>query len=161
MANIIVAPDSLEDCKNGRCLFLAGTITNSTGWREQLILLLDKLDITLINPERKNFDVSNSDESIKQITWEHYALRASDTILFWFDDTTLAPITLYELGCWTPSQKRIYIGMHPDYKRRQDVEIQTLLVIPDFQFAYSIEELAEQVLSYEKGIPVPNASNRS
>ena len=40
--------------------------------------------------------------------------------------------------------KPIVIGVHPGYKRKQDVEIQTRLVRPDIQVVYSLEDLAEK-----------------
>jgi len=66
-------------------------------------------------------------------------------ILFWFPCETLCPIVLYELGAWSMTDKQIYVGVHPDYKRKQDVEIQTKLARPSVSIAYSVQELAYNV----------------
>ena len=75
-------------------------------------------------------------------------LRVADAILFWFPQETLCPIVLYELGAWSMSGKTIFVGVHPAYSRRQDVEIQTGLVRPEVNVVYSLEELAAQVMSW-------------
>ncbi len=41
--------------------------------------------------------------------------------------------------------KPIFVGVHPDYQRRKDVEIQTQLVRPEVKVVYSLEDLAQQV----------------
>ena len=43
-----------------------------------------------------------------------------------------------------PSVK-LFVGVHPDYLRRMDVETQTLLVRPEVTIVYSVEDLAQQV----------------
>lgn len=44
------------------------------------------------------------------------------------------------------TDKPLFIGIHPNYPRRQDVEIQTSLVRPDIKIVYSLQDLAEQIL---------------
>ncbi|MEB3215903.1 MAG: hypothetical protein VKN72_06555 [Nostocales cyanobacterium 94392] len=44
------------------------------------------------------------------------------------------------------TDKPLFIGVHPNYPRRQDVEIQTNLVRPDINIVYSLEALAKQIL---------------
>ena len=46
------------------------------------------------------------------------------------------------------SQKPLFVGVHPNYQRRADVEIQTRLVRPDVTIVYTIEDLVKQVLAY-------------
>ena len=55
----------------------------------------------------------------------------------------------YELGAWTIQHKPIFVGVHPEYARRQDVEIQTRLVIPDQEIVYSLDDLAKQVIEFD------------
>ena len=43
------------------------------------------------------------------------------------------------------TKKPIYIGVHPEYKRRIDIEIQTSLVRPDIKIVYSLVELARLI----------------
>ena len=40
---------------------------------------------------------------------------------------------------------KLFVGIHPDYQRKMDVEIQTLLVRPEVKIVYSVEDLAKQV----------------
>ncbi len=41
--------------------------------------------------------------------------------------------------------KPLFIGMHPEYQRRIDVEEQTSIIRPDIEIVYSIPALAGQV----------------
>ncbi len=95
-------------------------------------------------------------EALKQIDWKHRHLRKADAVAFWFPCETLCPITLYELGAWSVyrderGQKPLFIGVHPDYKRRQDVEIQTRLVRPEVPVVGGLPELAECVKRWATG----------
>jgi hypothetical protein len=47
------------------------------------------------------------------------------------------------------TDKPLFVGVHPDYKRRQDVEIQTELARPDIKIVYSLEALAKQVFEFK------------
>ncbi len=46
------------------------------------------------------------------------------------------------------TDKPLFVGVHPNYLRKRDVEIQTSLVRPEIQIAYSLEDLASQVLKF-------------
>jgi hypothetical protein len=41
--------------------------------------------------------------------------------------------------------KPIFIGIHPDYKRKEDVEIQVRLMRPEISVVYDLESLSSQV----------------
>lgn len=129
----------------GKSLFLAGGIVGTPPWQWEMVQLLKDTDLTLFNPRRKRFPIDDSSAAPEQIKWEYDYLRAVDAILFWFPCETLCPIVLYELGAWSMTSKLIFVGVHPNYKRRQDVEIQTGLTRPDVEVVYSLAELAEQV----------------
>ena len=47
------------------------------------------------------------------------------------------------------TNKPLYVGVQPEYKRREDVKIQTELVRPDVEVVYSLEMLAEQVRRHQ------------
>jgi hypothetical protein len=72
-------------------------------------------------------------------------LHRADAISFWFPCETLCPITLYELGAWSRQDKPIFVGTHPDYKRRLDVQIQTELARPEIQVVHTLSGLANEV----------------
>lgn len=130
----------------GKAIFLAGGISNCPDWQAEIVELLKPSTWTILNPRRHNFPIHDPDASLKQIEWEHKHLRVAHTILFWFPQESICPIALYELGAWSMTDKPIFIGMHPNYPRRQDVEIQTKLVRPEIKIVYSLEELAQQIV---------------
>jgi hypothetical protein len=74
-----------------------------------MVKLLKDTSLTLINPRRLDFDVENPDMEYEQIVWEHQNLEASDMISFWFPKETLCPITLFELGKYLKSNKKLFI----------------------------------------------------
>ena len=126
-------------------IFMAGGITNCPDWQKQMKGVLTDTQLTLLNPRRADFPIGDPDAALEQITWEHDMLREAHLIMFWFPKETICPIVLYELGAWSMKVKPIVVGMHPDYQRRQDVEIQTGLARPDVEVVYSLPALAEQI----------------
>lgn len=140
--NHIEAPRE-SDSQSG--LFIAGGITGCPNWQTELIDRLDGHYVTVFNPRRKHFPMDDPTEAKRQIEWEYKYLRQALAISFWFPKETQAPITLYELGAWSMTNKPLFVGVHPDYARRQDVEIQTALVRPDVKIVYSIRDLAAQI----------------
>ena len=131
--------DTLDDS-----LFIAGGITGCPDWQQDVVEMLSDTDITILNPRRANFPIHDPDAALAQITWEHHALCDAKAISFWFPKETICPIVLYELGAWSMIDKPIFVGVHPEYQRRQDVEIQTKLARPEVEIVYSLEELANQ-----------------
>ena len=108
-------------------VFLAGGITGCPDWQSDVVRYLEDVDVTVFNPRREDFPIGDPNAAMDQIKWEHDHLRKADAILFWFPCETLCPIVLYELGAWSMTTKPLIIGCHPDYKRIQDVNIQTML----------------------------------
>jgi hypothetical protein len=136
----IECPDTYQGSE--RTLFMAGGITGCGDWQAELAVLLRDTDWVLLNPRRKNFPMHDAAEAERQIKWEHEHFRAASAISFWFPCETLCPITLYELGAWSMTDKPLFVGVHPDYQRRIDVEIQTRLARPEVKIVYSLEALA-------------------
>lgn len=140
---VITAPsEERPDCP---ALFLAGGITGCPDWQAAAITLLEGSGWTLLNPRRTDFPIGDPDAAYRQIRWEHQRLREADAVLFWFPCETLCPIVLYELGAWSMTNKPIFVGCHPRYPRRQDVEIQTGLARPDVTIVYSLDALCQSV----------------
>lgn len=129
-------------------VFLAGGISGCPDWQSEMIGLLQPAELTLFNPRRKEFPINDPAAARVQIEWEYRYLRKAAAVLFWFPCETLCPIVLYELGAWSMTKKPLFVGVHPEYKRRQDVEIQTRLVRHDVQVAYSLNDLSAQVLTW-------------
>ena len=141
----IEAPNSYEQYSQGESVYLAGGITNCPDWQQEMVRLLSGTDLTLLNPRRRAFPISNPNAAREQITWEYNALRDANSVLFWFPRETLCPIVLYELGAWSMTDKSIFVGVHPEYKRRLDIEIQTELSRPDVEIVYTLSDLAAQI----------------
>lgn len=145
----IEALDEPKDGIEGKTVFLAGGITNCPDWQQEmryLFLLQDpNNNLILLNPRRERFPIGDPTAAVEQIAWEHRCLKAADMILFWFPCETVCPIVLYELGAWSMTDKPLFVGIHPEYERRQDVEIQTYLARPEIEVVYSLKDLACQV----------------
>jgi hypothetical protein len=130
-------------------VFLAGGITNCPDWQSEMCGLLSSVPLTLFNPRRKSFDVTDPLASERQIAWEYIHLRRADAVSFWFPSETLCPIVLFELGAQLAIGGRpIFIGVHPGYQRRADVLIQTRLSRPDIVVVDSLHVLASQVSAW-------------
>jgi len=136
-----------ELIREGKTLFLAGGISGCPDWQWRVKAALHNVNVVIFNPRRKDFPIDDPEAAQAQIEWEYEYLRKASLILFWFPCETLCPIVLYELGAWSMTDKKIFVGVHPEYKRKQDVEIQTKLVRPGIQIVYDLGSLLEQIIS--------------
>ena len=135
-----------EPIPSDTSIFLAGGIAGAPDWQQDIANMLGDTRLVLLNPRRENFPIDDPGAALKQIVWEYEHLRKASAILFWFPCETFCPIALYELGTWSMTDKSIFVGLHPEYKRRQDVEIQMMLVRPGVEIVYSVRDLANQVV---------------
>jgi len=147
MALIVEAPEenySIENERNTK-IFLAGGISNCPNWQKEMIDRLKNVKhLTIYNPRRENFPMDNPKAAETQIAWEFDKLRKADIISFWFSEGTVQPIVLYELGMWANSRDvEYFIGIHPDYQRKQDVIIQSQLAGYKYGFIDNIPALAK------------------
>lgn len=130
-------------------LFLAGGITDCPDWQAEFCHLMQHVDLTILNPRRKNFPIGDPDAAFQQIEWEHCWLQDADAVLYWFSRGSLNPIVLYEYGMRLGWRRNVdplktFVGCDPEYPRIQDVHIQTKLedpsiVIHDDLLSLSIE----------------------
>lgn len=144
----IEAPNIYHGSK--KSLFLAGGITGCPNWQADIVKMLEKTSLVLLNPRREDFPIHDPTTTASQIRWEYDHLRTASAIIFWFPCETLCPITLYELGAWSMTDKPIIVGIHPKYQRRRDIEIQIAFARPDIMIVYSLQELAGQVILSQK-----------
>jgi hypothetical protein len=126
-------------------VFLAGGITGCPDWQQEIRELIGD-SMVIINPRRADFPMDDPSAAEVQIRWEHEHLRVADKILFWFPAATLCPITLYELGAWTMTNKPIAVGIEPGYVREQDVRIQTRLTRPEVPILSTLWALADAII---------------
>lgn len=127
------APNRSDKIRYKQALFLAGSITGAYDWQSYAAKKLSMYDV--VNPRRANYSTIDPAVEREQITWEFDHLKRCGNILFWFSHETLAPITLFEYGSMLrkiveryDDVQRIFVGVHPDYKRKNDVIIQTELL---------------------------------
>lgn len=151
---LITCPEVFErKTTQETAIFLAGGISGCANWQKEFIARFKDLDdnFILINPRRDSFDITNPDESTFQIEWEFKHLHAimPEAVVFWFPHETLCPITLYELGMqmgdhsW--SQPDVFIGCHPGYARKFDVEKQVSLVKSYVNIHSNFEDLVSEI----------------
>lgn len=126
-------------------LFLGGGITDCPDWQQEMVSLLRDLPLALLNPRRPHFPIGDPGAAVQQIEWEFRHLRKATAVLFWFPCETLCPIALYELGAWSMTDKPLFVGTHPAYGRRVDVEVQTRLTRPGVAVRADLKRLADDV----------------
>jgi hypothetical protein len=143
---VVESPNTYSPDPEARRLYLAGGITGCPDWQQEMVHLLAQTELVIFNPRRQHFPIDDPSAAEEQIRWEHQHLRLASDILFWFPCETLCPIALYELGAWSMTDKPIYVGVHPEYRRRQDIDIQTELTRPQVEIVYSLQDLAGQVV---------------
>lgn len=140
----IESPSDVKINPDKKSIFLAGTISGAPNWQKQMADALSDLDITVINPRRPGDIMKDNDVAMQQIKWEFDRLKQVDVISFYFSPETLNPITLFELGRHTYGRRKpIFVGVHPEYARKFDVEVQMHLV--GIQPVYSLEHLISEV----------------
>lgn len=143
----IEAPDEYNG--PGPSVFLAGGISGTHDWQTELVSLLTDLPLVLLNPRRRNFPMDDPSAAEGQIAWEFRHLRRATGVVFWFPPETLCPIALFELGGRIAEPKQaLFVGTHPDYQRRLDVQIQLKLARSEVTLASDIPALAEQVRAW-------------
>jgi len=149
----VKCPENFYPGFNEFSLFMAGGISNTSDWQAIFkSLLLSESNLVLINPRREKFDVNDPDASDLQIEWEHMHIERAQGISFWFSPETLCPITLFELGKVAAGvRKLLFVGTHPQYKRKYDVVKQLKLIRPEVQVVESLVDLAQQVSYYLAG----------
>lgn len=146
----IEAPEYYDFDGTDTTVFMAGGITGCPDWQAEMVRLLADTDLVLFNPRRFDFpdDIRQaSEETQVQIQWEHQYLKRADKILFWFpySETSVCPISLFELGFWLHSDKPLAVGVEPGYAREADVHIQVPLQRPEIQVVSSLEDLAKEI----------------
>lgn len=151
MAIYVEAIDNDPTPENFPSIFLAGGITGCPDWQSQAVKYLNKLDIIIFNPRRKNFPIDDPNAAHEQILWERNKLTQSSMILFWFCKDTIQPIVLFEYGKYGfKNDKPIFCGVEDGYPRKSDVLFQTNIEKPIRPIFNSLEFLCERVIFFIK-----------
>jgi Nucleoside 2-deoxyribosyltransferase like len=153
---VITCPDRAHSAEETTILavwvFVAGGISNCPDWQKEMIARFKDVgdDLVMINPRRTSFKIEDPAESSFQIEWEREHLNTCDAIIFWFPFQTLCPITLFELGV-AATQVRdvpIFVGCHPAYERKFDVEKQLSLITPSVKVRDNFEDVVNDVKAW-------------
>lgn len=144
-----------KEAEPGTGIFLFGGITECEDWQRDLATrLADVLsdEYVLLNPRQSHFDVDDPKAAEEQIMWEYRNIAKADVRIFWFTPPTLNPITLFEYGkAIMYAKKPLFVGCHPDYARKLDVEIQTRLEKPNQLVVDDLGTLFEEVMAWTNG----------
>jgi len=135
-------------------LFLAGSISGAFDWQKDVANNLIQY-YHIFNPRRVDYNIEDRAMEVTQITWEYDHLKFCKHIMFFFAPETLAPITLFEYGAMLVENstrfKTVWVCIHPDYKRKRDVEIQTHLrgmPIAEGKFFYNLDEMVKTMIKF-------------
>jgi len=174
MTQVIVAPDLFPKYLplTTKVVFLGGGISDCPDWQSEMIAMLSgEEDLLLLNPRRSDFPMDIPSEAERQIRWEYEKLNfvGLDAIVFWFPKETLCPIALYELGFQLGKMRfkweqknygvvspRLFIGMHPEYQRSNDVYIQTHLAGYHHPIFNDLGHLASAIQHWNRGLTNSN-----
>lgn len=142
---VITSPQLYAKKQNDLICFLAGGISNCKPWQDQVIKELQNIgkgvdlsNLVIINPRCKNFNITDPYASYNQIKWEFNWLEQMDLFSMYFcESESVQPICMYELGRnlirmqqrFPDFYNRIIIGIEQNYKRKQDVMIQTQFAV--------------------------------
>jgi hypothetical protein len=118
-------------------IFLAGSIEMGAAgeWQKfaigNLRSLLSNPDVpeaVIFNPRRDDWDdswvqsVHNANFN-EQVNWELDNIEKADVVFFYFEEKTMSPITLLELGLCIGMKKKMVVAAHPDYQRNGNIRI--------------------------------------
>jgi len=149
---LIKAPQKLEF--KGKSIFLAGSIEmgKAENWQDKITRLLDKENITILNPRRDDWDSSwvqsiGNDKFREQVEWELEAMEKANMIVVYFDPKTTSPITLLELGLFSRTGKLI-VCCQEGFWRKGNVDI----VCKKYNIK-QVENLSELIKELRLNIP--------
>ena len=154
--NYVECPVYLDpvDAVRRPTLFLGGGISGCPDWQSEMVKLLQGENLNILNPRRENFPLGDPAAGRVQMRWEihHFEHEPTDVVV-WFPEECLAPITIAEYFRYI-DRKQMFVGVHPHYSRREDIEFRTQTWRPSIDIAYSLDDLAEQVRNWFKPVHV-------
>lgn len=129
--NVIYAPNKVPHPNEDVTVFTAGSIEmgKAIDWQSQVIDKLKDLDVSILNPRRKDWDSSWEQDPEKnpfreQVLWELSSIGKADITFFYFSPDTVSPISLLELGlCLGEIGKKIIVCCPKEFGRYGNVKI--------------------------------------
>lgn len=154
-ARVVHSPIRVSTPTGYKTVFLAGSIsgpipkTLADDWQSKVVEQLRNHSVLFYNPRCRHWDPTweqsiTNPKFVEQVTWERDHLRTADLVVFYFDPTTLAPITLLEFGRHLAD--RAIVCCPGGYSRKGNVDVECMLAgIPVYEtFDRMIEVLKER-----------------
>lgn len=148
---VIKAPGNIDNLDQVT-VFLAGSIEmgKAVDWQTQLTNSLSKLDVTVLNPRRDDWDDTwvqdiKNPQFFEQVNWELDALDSSTIIAMYLDPKTTSPISLLELGLYA-SKYNFVVCCPPGFYRKGNVDI--VCKRYGIRLVETLEALTEHVTAY-------------
>lgn len=113
-------------------IFLGGSIEMNSAerWQERIASDLVGEDVVLLNPRRDDWDSAWKQDPTpgtpfyEQVIWELDAQDCADLLVYYFDQSTISPITLLELGSYGYAEpEALVVCCPPTYFRYGNVKI--------------------------------------
>lgn len=159
MARLVLAPEEIKiNFDDEISIFLAGGITGVENWQKKAIDVLMKefknIPLIIFSPRRDNFPINDPNAALEQIKWEYEALEICDIFSMYFGSgNSDQPICMYEYGKHLQKYEdgdydynQFIVTAEKDYKRYQDVIIQTTLVDPLLKVNTSLDEHIQEII---------------
>jgi len=128
----IKSPNNYTATSTDFTIFLGGSIEmgKAVKWQDCIAADLAYEDVVLLNPRRDDWDSSWVQDPTpgtrfyEQVTWEMRAQDNADLLVYYFDPTTISPITLLELGAYGATEPQaVVVCCTKDYFRYGNVAI--------------------------------------
>lgn len=127
---LVVTPPAPLPLKDGRLrIFLAGSIDKGEApdWQSEVIAALVDCNAIILNPRRPAWDErwtpdADNPSFREQVEWELAGLEWADLIAMYLAPSSLAPISLLELGLYASSGKLV-LCCADGFWRKGNVEI--------------------------------------
>jgi hypothetical protein len=110
-------------------VFLAGSIEQGKAidWQQDVANVLATKSVVILNPRREVWDPTleqdvGNDVFWEQVNWELDMLASADIIAMYFQEDTLSPISLLELGLFASSGK-LLVYCPPGFWRKGNVDV--------------------------------------
>lgn len=128
-ALVITSPAPLPPPDDRLRIFLAGSIDGGQApdWQGEVITALGDCDVAIFNPRRTSWDARSKPDAAdpafrQQVEWELAGLEQADVIAMYLAPSSLAPISLLELGLHAGSTKLI-LCCEDGFWRKGNVDI--------------------------------------